>query len=93
MSTISVDNMTNSIGNAVPAPNPPRSSAPHHATKRRSLAKTLSWRVTATTTTFIIAWIVTGDLGAGAAIGGVEAVAKMFLYYGHERAWERVPAT
>ena len=61
--------------------------------KKRSLAKTISWRITATTTTFIIAWIVTGDLGAGAAIGGVEAVAKMFLYYGHERIWERVPVT
>jgi uncharacterized membrane protein len=59
--------------------------------KKRSLTKTLSWRVTATTTTFLIAWVVTGDLGAGFAIGGVEAVAKMFLYYFHERAWERVP--
>jgi uncharacterized membrane protein len=61
--------------------------------RKRSLLKTLSWRVTATTTTFIIAWMVTGDLGAGAAIGGVEAAAKMFLYYGHERAWEHVAVT
>ncbi len=60
--------------------------------RKRSAFKTVSWRVTATTTTFLIAWVVTGDLGAGAAIGGVEAVAKMFLYYGHERAWEHVPA-
>ena len=58
--------------------------------RRLALAKTLSWRVVATTTTFLIAWAVTGDLGAGAAVGGIEAVAKMALYYGHERAWERV---
>ena len=60
------------------------------SSKKRSLIKSFSWRVTATTTTFLIAWFVTGDLGAGAAIGGVEFVAKMFLYYGHERAWENV---
>lgn len=57
--------------------------------RRRSVAKTVSWRFVATTTTFLIAWFVTGDLGSGAAIGGVEAFAKMFLYYGHERAWSR----
>ncbi len=61
--------------------------------RRRTLAKTFSWRLTATTTTFLIAWAITGNIGAGAAIGGVEAVAKLMLYYGHERAWERVPIT
>ena len=68
------------------------SAPPRMSSKKRSLLKTLSWRVTATTTTFLIAWLVTGDIGAGAAIGGVEAFAKMFLYYGHERVWERTPA-
>ena len=58
-------------------------------TRGRSLAKTISWRVVATTTTFAIAWGITGDVGAGAAIGGIEGVAKLFLYYGHERAWSR----
>ena len=57
--------------------------------RRLALAKTVSWRVLATTTTFLIAWAVTGDVSAGAAVGGFEAVAKMALYYGHERAWER----
>ena len=61
--------------------------------RKRSLVKTLSWRVTATTTTFLIAWTITGDVGAGVAIGGVEAVAKLLLYYWHERVWERVPVT
>ncbi|MGI9622987.1 MAG: DUF2061 domain-containing protein [Acidimicrobiales bacterium] len=63
----------------------------HQAESRgRSVAKTLSWRFVATTTTFLIAWIVTGNFRAGLAIGGVEAIAKMFLYYGHERVWSRV---
>ncbi|MFT4658640.1 MAG: putative membrane protein [Ilumatobacter sp.] len=83
---MSVDNMQQDPATANQRP----SNALSSSSKKRSLAKTLSWRVTATTTTFLIAWLVTGDIATGAAIGGVEAVAKMFLYYGHERAWERV---
>ncbi len=55
--------------------------------RRISVAKTLTWRVIATATTFTIAALVTNDLGVGLAIGGTEAVAKMGLYYAHERAW------
>ncbi len=64
-------------------------NATHRESRRRSLLKTLSWRALATATTVLIAWLVTGDIGAGATIGGIEAVAKMALYYGHERAWAR----
>ena len=31
------------------------------ASKKRSLAKTISWRVIATTDTFILAWLFTSD--------------------------------
>ena len=57
----------------------------------RSLLKALSWRVVATTTTAIIAWFITGDVATAIAIGGIEFVAKFFIYYGHERAWQLVP--
>ena len=56
---------------------------------RRSLAKTLTWRVLATTDTFIILvyyWYM--DLAE--PIAGIEVVTKMFLYYGHERLWNRI---
>lgn len=43
----------------------------------------------ATTDTIIIAWIITGKLTLGLAIGGIEVFTKMFLYYLHERAWNR----
>ena len=56
-------------------------------TKKRTLAKTITWRITASLTTFIIAWILTGDLLIGVSIGTIEAVAKIFLYYFHERIW------
>ncbi|MGV0033885.1 MAG: DUF2061 domain-containing protein [Candidatus Azotimanducaceae bacterium WSBS_2022_MAG_OTU7] len=57
----------------------------------RSFLKALSWRVVATTTTAIIAWFITGDIATAITIGSIEFVAKFFIYYGHERAWQRVP--
>ena len=41
----------------------------------RSLTKALTWRVTATLTTAVIAYIVTGELSMAAMIGGIEFVA------------------
>ncbi len=57
---------------------------------RRSLAKTISWRILATLTTGTIVWLLTGELTLAVAVGGIEAVTKMALYYGHERLWDRV---
>ena len=58
--------------------------------KKRTLIKTMTWRVTASLTTFIIAWILTGDLLLGVSIGSIEALAKIFLYYYHERIWNNI---
>ena len=58
--------------------------------KKRTLAKTMTWRVTASLTTFFIAWILTGDLLIGASIGSIEAIVKVFLYYFHERIWNNI---
>ena len=55
--------------------------------KKRHLAKTLTWRFTATFTTMIIAWIVSGDPLTGLTVGGIEFFIKMPVYYLHERAW------
>ena len=59
-------------------------------TVKRSLAKTISWRITASLTTFIIAWILTGDYIIGSSIAIIEAVVKIFLYYFHERSWNLI---
>ena len=61
-----------------------------HVTKKRHIAKTLTWRILATTDTFIISWFVTGTWTLAGAIAGIEVVTKMFLYYGHERLWNRI---
>lgn len=63
----------------------------HRDSHFRSLAKALSWRVVATLTTSIIAWVITGRLDTAIFIGGIEFVLKFFIYYVHERAWELVP--
>lgn len=55
--------------------------------KTRHIVKTITWRIVGTIDTMMIAWLVTGSLSAGAAIGGIEVITKMFLYYGHERVW------
>jgi len=58
--------------------------------KKRTLVKTMTWRVTASLTTFLIAWLLTGDLLIGMSIGSIEAIAKIFLYYYHERIWNNI---
>ena len=56
-------------------------------TRKRSLLKTISWRIVGTLDTMLISWIITGSFKWGVAIGSVEVVTKMVLYYLHERAW------
>ena len=57
---------------------------------RKSFFKTMSWRVIATATTFVISWLVTGSVALGAGIATIEFWAKLVLYYGHERLWAKV---
>ncbi len=49
--------------------------------------KTFSWRIIATLTTFMLAWLFTGEIDTALKIGGVEFFAKMVFYYLHERGW------
>tara|TARA_A100001015_G_C14833586_1_gene649571 strand:- start:98 stop:307 length:210 start_codon:yes stop_codon:yes gene_type:complete len=54
---------------------------------KRHLAKTVSWRIIGTLDTIILSGIITGSWEIGLAIGGIELITKMVLYYLHERAW------
>ena len=60
------------------------------ATYKRSLAKTFSWRIVATSDTFLISWIITGTWQLAGAIASIEVITKMALYYFHERAWAKI---
>ncbi|MDP7366504.1 MAG: DUF2061 domain-containing protein [Candidatus Pacebacteria bacterium] len=54
-----------------------------------SFIKTCTWRVLATTDTFIISWLVTGTFEIAGAIAGIEIITKFSLYYLHERFYVR----
>lgn len=56
----------------------------------RSLLKSISWRTIGTIDTVIISWLITGTLSFALTIGGVELFTKMFLYFFHERLWNRI---
>jgi len=60
---------------------------PHGPSRGRSLAKTVTWRVLATTDTFLIGWLVTGSVEFAGSIASLEVITKMALYYVHERFW------
>ena len=60
-------------------------------TRLRSLFKAVSYRIIGTLTTAGVALAVTGDATTAVAIGTVEPVAKIFIYYLHERAWQMAP--
>lgn len=57
---------------------------------KRSIAKSVSWRIIGTLDTIIISWIVTGTLTLAFSIGLVELVTKMVLYFFHERIWNSI---
>lgn len=59
-------------------------------TNVRSIVKGVSWRVFATTTTVIIVYLFFGRLDLAIAAGILETVAKVALYWAHERAWVKV---
>lgn len=59
-------------------------------TKARSVAKTATWRVLASLDTMLLAWFFTGDLLTAFSIGSFEVITKLFLYFFHERIWQRI---
>ncbi len=57
---------------------------------KRSILKSISWRVIGTIDTIVISWIVTGTLKLAFSIGLVELFTKMLLYFFHERFWNKI---
>ena len=56
----------------------------------RSFIKGISWRITGTLDTVLVATFVTHDFSTALKIGAVEVFTKIALYYGHERVWQKV---
>jgi adenylylsulfate kinase len=56
----------------------------------RSFAKALSYRCCGTLTTITISFIITGHLILSLGIGATEIFVKPFIYWFHERVWNKV---
>ncbi|MGM0597518.1 MAG: DUF2061 domain-containing protein [Myxococcota bacterium] len=57
---------------------------------KRSLYKTLTWRVTASTTTVLLVYAFSGELKVAGGVALTEVFFKSFVYFVHERVWEKV---
>ena len=60
------------------------------ATRRRSLAKTISWRVLGSLDTMLLGYIFTGSIAIAGSIASTEVITKIVLYYFHERGWAHI---
>lgn len=56
-------------------------------TTRRSLVKTLSWRITGSGATFLISYIIAGNFAIAGTIAMVQLISNTVLYFLHERLW------
>jgi uncharacterized membrane protein len=65
-------------------------TSPNSDSQSKSLIKSLSWRIIGTMDTIVISWILTGTLTVALSIGFIELFTKFFLYYGHERLWNKI---
>ena len=59
--------------------------------RKRHIVKTITWRIIASATTFLLAWLFFQDdekaVKKAAEVAIAESVIKMVFYYFHERAW------
>ena len=59
-------------------------------THKRSIVKSITFRIIATITTLVVVWFFTKDIAISAGLTITENLLKMILYYFHERAWTGV---
>ena len=82
-------------GDAVTVPLPLMGAGAPNATRRsvtlsRPLAKTITYRVFATTMEFTTNYVVVGDVATAVLLSSFGFVLGPFVYFGHERAWDRL---
>lgn len=58
-----------------------------NSTKQRSLAKSITWRLIAIISTFLIIYFMTKDTMFATSVTIVSNIINFILYYVHERVW------
>lgn len=61
-----------------------------NVSKSRSLVKALSYRIWGTLSSFAVAYAITRSASLSGAIAFWETVVKVFIYYAHERGWNKI---
>jgi len=56
-------------------------------TKKRHIAKALTWRVVGSILTSVTIYVVSGNINVSLGAGAVDSTIKIFAYYFHERLW------
>lgn len=57
---------------------------------KRSLLKTVTWRITGSGATFAIGYAISRDFTIATSIASVQLVANTILYFMHERVWDKI---
>jgi uncharacterized membrane protein len=55
----------------------------------RTIFKTLSWRIVASSTTLLLVYLFTENVVISASVCIAETVLKTLIYYIHERVWDK----
>lgn len=58
--------------------------------RKKTLAKTFSWRIISFFLLLLVAGFFTRDLTLTLGIGFVDIIVKLILFYIHERIWTRI---
>ena len=58
--------------------------------RKRSMVKSLSWRILAGIITACVALVMTGQLEFAAKIGLADTTVKLLIYFLHERIWNKI---
>lgn len=56
----------------------------------RSIAKTISWRLTGTGATFVISYLILGSFTVASSIATLQVITNTILYFIHERVWNKI---
>lgn len=59
-------------------------------TPKRSLVKTVSWRITGSGATFGISYLISGNFVVAGTIASIQLISNTILYFVHERVWNRI---
>ena len=59
-------------------------------TAKRSLVKTISWRITGSSATFGISYLISGNFIIAGSIATIQLVTNTILYFIHERTWNQI---